>query len=144
MPLDYSGGMPLVYVQNDATYEMHKRCGRFSIQRQAAKSFPHLMKTIGEQQEKMIGDLARRGFEYTGDDWELRGPLDHLDFSDDATLDPGPSARPDPRDLEALQAFERAERARVAKKLEAAADLVDYEIVGKFKVRIPGKLRRAA
>lgn len=144
MPFEYSGGTPLVYVQSDATYEVHKRCGRFSMQRAAAGSFGHLMATIGEQQEKMIAGLAKKGFEFTGDDFELRGPLDHIDFSEDATTDPGPAARPDPRDLEACAAFERAERARVARKLEAAVDLVDYEIVGKFKVRIAGGLRKIA
>lgn len=144
MPFQYSGGTPLVYVQSDATYEVHKRCGRFSVQRAAAASFPHLMAAIADQQEQMIAGLAKKGFEYTGEDFELRGPLDHIDFSEDATADPGPDGRPDPRDLEAQEAFERAERRRVARKLEAAADLVDYEIVGKFRVRIPGKLRKIA
>ena len=134
----------LAYVRGDSTYELHKRVGRFSIEREAAKSFHHLYARIALMQEAMIAGLKRKGFEYTGASFELRGPFEHLDIAEDDSPDPGPAARPDPRDLQANAVWERAERARIAKRLGLIVALVDYELVVPFRVRIRGQLHRTA
>ena len=134
----------LVYVRNDSVYETHRRAGRFAMQKEAAASFEHLYATIMAQQEKMIAGLARRGFAYTGSDFEIHGPLEHIFISEDSTIDPGPDKRPDPRDLDRLRVYERAERARVALRLDESMELVDYELVGEFRVKVAAGLHRAA
>lgn len=134
----------LVYVRGDSTYQVHRRAGRFAIQKLAASSFEHLYAALMQQQEKMIAGLARRGFEYMGRDFEIHGPLEHIFISEDATTDPGPTKRPDARDLDAMRTWERAERARIAQRTGEAQELVDYEIVSEFRVKVQGALRRAA
>lgn len=134
----------LVYVRGDSAYELHRRVGRFTLTTDEASSHAHLHDAVMRMQEKMISGLAKRGYEYAGEDFEFRGPLDHIDISEDAHPDPGPDASPDPRDREAQAAWERAERSRIALKQGEMVHLVDYELVTAFRVKVVGALHRAA
>jgi len=124
--------MALIHIQDDARYIPVRRAGRFSIEREAAGSPAHLEAAVAEMQERMIAGLASKGYAYVDHGFGLEGPLPHLEFAEDARADPGPGARPDPRDLAAWARFERAERARVARKLDEEMELVDYVLTATF------------
>ena len=136
----------LILVQNDARTELHRRVGRFAIEREEARSQHHLAAAIRRHQEQMIAGLGRMGYQFSErHGFELRGPLPHLALSSDATPDHGHVDKPDPRDLEGTLRWERAERARVARKVDQnrQADLVDYELVGTFLKQLPADYRLA-
>lgn len=129
----------LFLVQDDAEWIAVKRRGRFSIETDAAASEPHLLASIKDMQERMIAGLAKAGYEYMDgglQGFEIRGPLPHIEFSDDVSADPG-SPPPDPRDVDHFNAWERAEKARTAHKLGENVDRIDFELVAPFRHRIP-------
>jgi hypothetical protein len=130
----------LVLVQNDGRTELHRRVGRFSIEREEASSEHHLAAAIQRHQEKMIAGLARMGYHFSDrHGFDLRGPLPHVTLESDSTPDNGHVDQPDPRDTEAVLRWQRAERARIARKVDQnrQADLVDYELVGTFWKQMP-------
>lgn len=137
----------LVLVQGDGQTELHRRVGRFSLEREEASSEHHLSAAIERHQEKMIDGLGKLGYVFSDrHGFDLRGPLPHISLNADSTPDNGHVDRPDPRDLEATLRWERAERARVARKVDQnrRADLVDYELIGTFLKRMPAEFRLAA
>jgi len=130
----------LVLVQNDGQTELHRRVGRFSIEREEATSERHLAQAIQRHQEQMISGLGRMGYQFSDrHGFELRGPLPHVVLNSDSTPDNAHVDRPDPRDLEAMLRWERAERARIARRVDQnrQADLVDYELVATFWKQLP-------
>ena len=130
----------LVLVQNDGQTELHRRVGRFSIEREEASSEHHMAQAIQRHQEKMIAGLGRMGYQFSDrHGFELRGPLPHVVLEADSTPDHAHVDRPDPRDLEATLRWERAELARIARKVDQnrTADLVDYELVATFWKQMP-------
>lgn len=132
----------LFYVQGDAEYHRVRRRGRFSVPRECAASPGHFRSAVEYAQEKMIAGLRKHGYEYVADGFELRGPIEHVSFSEDAHVDPGPAGRPDPRDLKAQMAWERAEKARVAKSAGEDVDLVDFHLVATFRKKMPQTKRQ--
>jgi hypothetical protein len=136
----------LILVQQDGRTELHRRVGRFSLEREEASSERHLAAAVQRHQEKMISGLGRMGYQFSErHGFELRGPLPHIALSSDSTPDNGHVDKPDPRDLEGTLRWERAERARVARKVDQnrKADLVDYELVGTFVKQLPADYRLA-
>lgn len=133
--------MTLIRVQGDREVVRVKRRGRFAIERAAASSPQHFLAAVKEMQEQMIAGLAKKGFRYVGEDFELRGPLEHYDYSESIDADPGPKAMPDPRDAAAFERWQRAERARTARKAGQAVELVDYQLVTAFDRALPQALR---
>lgn len=132
--------MSLLVVRGDSLRTRVRRRGRFAVPRDLAASPRHMETAVKEHLNLMVHGLARRGYEYGGGAVEVRGPLPHYEFSDDATPDKGPEAAPDPRDLKATEAFARAERARTARKAGEDVPLDDYELVTTFERRLPGAL----
>lgn len=118
---------------DDPGYAGMRRRGLISLERDLAASPRHMKKAIASAQQKMIANLARMGYEYVDDGFEIRGPLPHLEISGDASPDPGELHRPDPRNVKAWLELEQLEKARTAKAVERGADLVDYELVASFK-----------
>jgi hypothetical protein len=136
-------GAPLVYVRMDAFYERCRRRGRFAIPKIEAASLRHLEAAVKAMQEKMVAGLKTVGYRYVDEDWGFRGPYKHVVFSDDITLDSGPVGRPQMdrlHDPEAWAKWERAEKARVARRLGAQLEMVDYELVATFEKRVPGPM----
>lgn len=135
----------LFYVENDTEWMQVRRRGRFAIERAAAASAPHLLAAISDMQERMIAGLQKVGFEYVDkpDGWEVRGPLPHYEFSQSASIDPG-TMPPDPRDVDRLRAWERAEKARMARRVGRAEEMVDYELVAPFRTRRQRRFHLAA
>lgn len=126
----------LFVMQGDGEYHLVIRRGRFAVERELAASMPHLEAAVREMQDRMIDGLRRKGYEFVGPDFELRGPVPHVEFADSPEADPGPTAAPDPRDTDAWQRWERAERARKARALGPGGDLVDYLLVARFKRKV--------
>jgi hypothetical protein len=96
---------------------------------------------VKEHLSLMVYGLAKRGYEYRGGEVEVRGPMPHFEFSEDATPDRGPAAQPNPLDVRAMEAFERAEKARTAKKAGMNVPIDDYELVTTFERKIPGGMQ---
>lgn len=123
----------LLRSQVDTAPIMVRRQGRFAIEKEAANSPRHFFAAVMDQQERMISGMAMQGLTYVENPpWDVRGPFNHLEFSDDATVDPGPQARPDLRDLEGLKRWDAAERTRIGKRQDAEKNLVDFVLVGTF------------
>lgn len=128
--------MTLFYVQNDAEYLLIRRRGRFAVERACAESPTHRLAAVKRAMEKLVRSLASRGFEYVNDGRvEVRGPMAHIDYSEDVTVDPGPLAAPPLLDLAAQARWERAEKARQAQDVNRTAELVDFRIVATFRKR---------
>jgi hypothetical protein len=138
-------GAPLVYVRMDGAFQRMRRRGRFSISRAEAASFEHLQKAVKEMQEKMISGLRTAGYRYVpSGQWEFRGPFDHIPFSDSASTDQGPTERKRIdqflNDPTAWIKWERAEKARAARRLGAIVEMVDYELVATFEKKVRGPM----
>jgi hypothetical protein len=138
-------------VSGDAEWKLCRRQGRFSIPVECAASGQHLRAAVRQYQEKMITDLTKQGYVLLDkgiDTFEIKGPLEHIQYSDSVDPDPGPEGAPDPRDLEAMRRWERAERARTALNagLKNQHGMVDYRIVATFRhqVRMRSILNRMA
>ena len=130
--------MSLFLVQDDVVWVEVKRNGRFSMDREAAASKPHLFAAVKVMQERMIAGLAKKGYQYVDKGergFEVTGPEPHYIISDNVDADPGPMEQPDPRDTDKFDAWERAEKARVARKLGERPDLVDFILTATFKRR---------
>ena len=135
----------LVYVRGDKVVDRIKRHGRFAVPEACARSPRHMRAVFKDYMGKMV-----RGFQMTHPEYRLvnegfewRGPLPHIEFSDDADPDPGPLAAPDFRDQEAMERWERAEKDRQAQVVGAhpEADLVDFQIVLVFERTLKGDLK---
>lgn len=140
---------PLFYVQNDAEYLLIRRRGRFAIERACAESPAHRMAAVKRAMGRMLRSLALRGFEYVNDGRvEVRGPMPHIEYSEDVSTDPGPLAAPPLLDLAAHERWERAEKARLARGGDGdggqsrVSDLVDFRIVATFRKRAQRTYRR--
>lgn len=129
------------YVHDGWEYVKARRSGRFAIPLDCWLSPIHRAAAIKEQWGKMLVGLGKKGFSWLGDKPEVRGPLDHLEISDDASADPGLSPEKAAQILNPEQrtAWEKAERARAARSLGLYAETVDAQIVATFK----RKVRRA-
>ena len=133
----------LLRSQVDTRPLLVRRQGRFAIEKEVANSPRHFLATVMDQQERMIMGMEMQGLHYVDDPpWDVRGPFNHLEFSDDATVDPGPQARPDWRDIEGLKRWEAAERTRTGKRQDAEKNLVDFVLVGTF--RSPGAIKHGS
>lgn len=64
---------------------------------------------------------------------KISEPLPHIIFSEDAKPDLGPGDAPDPRDRERYEAWEKAEKARAARKLGLSVGMVDFTITARFR-----------
>jgi hypothetical protein len=131
--------MALLIVQNDTEWITAVKEGRFSIETDAALSEPHLMAAVKEMQERMIEGLRKVGWHYVegGEKgFDLVGPLPHIVISDDVDADPG-LVSPDPRETEKFDRWERAEKARTAKRRGEVVDRVDFVLRARFKRRLP-------
>jgi hypothetical protein len=127
--------MSLLIVGADVGYKKVRRQGRFTVPRDLSKSESHLLAAVADAQELMIKGLESQGFRYVDDGFELRGPYPHILFSNDIDADPGPQSRPNPRDKDAMERWDRAEKSRIAKKTNAEQELVDFVLVGSFLTR---------
>jgi hypothetical protein len=130
--------MSLFLVQDDAQWIVSQKTGRFSMETDAALSEPHLTASVSEMQERMIEGLAKVGWQYLDGGEKgflLRGPLPHVEISDDVSADPGLTP-PDPRDTDKFARWERAEKARVAKKRGEIVDRVDFILEARFKRKL--------
>lgn len=129
--------MTLFYIQNDVEYFVVHESGRFSIDLEAARIPRHRAAAVRWAVTKMIADLAKRGFEYTGGSITVEGPLPHLEASDDDRPDLGPFVGPDIRDLAGQEQFEREEKARRAKPVDnlLTTGRVDFRVVMPFRKR---------
>lgn len=140
---------PLVRVREDATIERCRRRGRFAISRSEAASFHHLERAVKQMQAEMVDGLKKVGYRYVSnpDDgrgpWEFVGPEQHVDFEDIPMVDTGPIGR---REIdqamgqEAFARFERAERARAARRFGLRVAMVDYLLIAMFERRVEGDL----
>jgi hypothetical protein len=140
----------LILVQNDGVYFPVKRKGRFALELQAAKSPAHRQAAAKKAWEFFRNTMALQGFESLDSrPEELRGPLPHLDVSEDMTVDPGSGTRPaQDASPETLANWELAERARLDSvksfRQGATPDLVDLILIGRFRKRVPVEFHTAA
>lgn len=126
--------MPLFVVQEDKEYVLLRRRGRFTLEAAQAADGRHRAAAVKAARQKMIRDMARRGYDYVADGRdELQGPEPHLAFSEDDRPDHAHLAAPDPRDLSAQARFEREEKNRQAKDVPVAENLVDFRLVLTFR-----------
>ncbi len=143
LPPSRTAATGLVYVAKDKQYQRTIVTGRFDCERDEWFGNPLWRKAailgawvaMVEAQEKLDST-------WTGDQPRVVGPLEHIDFSSDTSADDGPLAhRPDPRDRAANDAYERAERALVAKRAGLVVDRVDFTLTAPFKRRVKGAMR---
>lgn len=130
----------LISVQNDREVMRVKRRGRFAIEVAAAASPAHMEAAMAEMRDRMLEGLGKQGFRYVGEGWTF-ALEDHVDYSEDASADPGSASQPDPRDLNAWAAWERAERARVARKMGLEVAMVDVIMITVFERDVPRSQR---
>ncbi len=133
--------MGLILVQADGVWVPVFETGRFSLERDACQSVAHVGAAVDKAKERMIADLAKRGYEFVGPDWQVKGPLGHVEFSADASAEPDPRELPHPLDEEGNRAWEAAERARTARKYGEQVELADFSIGAWFKRREPRHYR---
>jgi hypothetical protein len=107
-----------------------------------AKSPPHREQAIRTAWERMLEGLrhrpdgpyeyvhAGRGCEFEGR--RLSPPLEHFEFTEDVTPDPGVVHAPNPVDREQYDRWERAEKRRRARGLTHPY-LVDFVITAHFR-----------
>lgn len=114
-----------------------RRQGRMTVERAVAAHPQRFEKAVREAQEEFIRGMKLKGFVYVDRGFELTGPFPHIGFGEDSSVDPGPTMRFDPRDLDKLRAYEDAERARVARKVEHDAQYVDYVLIAEFETVRP-------
>jgi hypothetical protein len=142
-----SGLSSILRIQADAEWQIVRRRGRFAMDVDCARSPPHRQAAIDEAFTRMVkGLLVRPEGSYVyvervpGGAFEGRQiskPLEHFEYSEDVSPDPGTVSSPDPRDDVAFKRWERAEHKRIAKGL--MPDLVDFVITAHFKRKInPG------
>lgn len=132
--------MALIVVQSDGAWLPVRRKCRFSVERGLADAPAHLKTAVRAAMTEAVRCLEAQGFEYAGSvPPELRGPFEHLTYSDDRSADDGPEAEPQlgafltaESYVAASERFEAREKARIAPTLEPR-DLVDYELVLTFK-----------
>lgn len=133
---------PLLIVQADPTWVVTVQNGRFDVESPVALSQPHLQAALTWAQERMIADLGKRGKFYVDRGFAVKGPLPHFLFSEHAEADPGVGIAPDPLDLAAVAAWEKAERARSSYRLGlVACPVVDYVVAGYFRHLAPATKR---
>jgi len=132
----------LLKVRPDRQFVPVKRCGRFKVTCDEAASRGHMLAKLKAMQEQLIVDCDKRdGLEFWDKyGFEVRGPLDHIEFSADDTPDLGPAAMPDPRDLAEMEHWRKAEETRMALNAGEDIDYVDFEVVGVFKRPVQGGL----
>ena len=139
-------------VQADAEYQMVERSGRYSIERDIWGSPKHFEPCLMKAQELCISGLRLFGYEYAGNGFTLRGPLQHMEFSASAAIDVGPAGMPGPlphdpsdeqiRNYEAAVAvWNRAERTRAARKIEAEQEMIDFQLIGLFRKKLLPTMR---
>lgn len=135
--------MSLFYVQNDTEYVRVRRHGRFSLDRAWAESVPHRRASIRNAVAKMIGNMERMGYEYVDDgQLEVRGPLEHLEFSEESL--PGPVEPPHPLDVAGLERWDKAGQAQkqaMHARDRLARELVDFQLVMTFQLKVPTSMR---
>jgi hypothetical protein len=127
----------LVYVRGDSVVDRIKRRGRFSIPESCARSEPHFKAALKDNLRKMVAGFAKTnpGYRLVSEGFQWRGPLPHIEFSDSSIPDPGPLAAPDPRDVEASERWERAEKLRRGRVVgdHADQDLLDFQLILVFE-----------
>lgn len=125
----------LLIVKQDGVYNKTKLRGRFAVTRDQAMDERHLGAAARDASKTMIEQLAKQGYEHTGSDFDVRGPLRHLEFSENSAPDPGPDAYPDFRDKEKFASWNRLEQDRIARKADEALEYLDFIIEGEFLKR---------
>ena len=103
--------------------------------RDCAKSPAHRAASVKAAMSKFLHTMGLMGLEYVDDGQvQVTGGLPHIEMSGDTTPDLGPLARPDPRDIQANEMFEAAEKARQGRNL-GDGGMVDFRIVATFRKR---------
>jgi hypothetical protein len=135
----------LFYVQSDTEWVTAIRDGRFAIPADMALSPHHRKAAILQNWGLMLVGLEKKGWTWLGDKPEVDGPLEHLEFSEDGTPDPGllPQTQRQVFDPAERERWERAEKARVAKQLGLYVPMVDFILKARFKRRARKTFHRA-
>jgi hypothetical protein len=134
-----STGSGLTYIEKDKEWQRVPITGRYDCERDEWLNPIHRKKVILSAWLIMAENQAKLDSIWTGETPQVRGPLAHIDFSEDSSPDEGPGAnRPDPRDRDAMEAWEAADRRLAAKRAGLNEALVDFTIVAQFKRRVTG------
>lgn len=123
----------LLRAVNDKHWYPVEVMGRFTVEAECAASPVHRTEAIKNALAAFIDNQKRsHNSIWTGGDVKVSEPQPHLAFSEDASPDLGPAAAPDPRDRERYEAWDRAERARAARKAGMSVGLVDFTLTTRF------------
>lgn len=132
----------LTYIEKDTEWERVSVTGRYDCERDEWLSPAHRKACILGAWASMVDVQAKMDSAWTGDTPQVTGPLQHVDFSGDTTPDAGPLAnRPDPRDREANDRWEAAEKAKAARRSGIEQWRVDFTLTAPFKRRVRGAFR---
>lgn len=134
-----SGGTGLTYVEKDKEWQRVPVTGRYDCERDEWLDPRHRKNCIMHAWLLMVAAQDKRGAAWTGEPPKVEGPLQHVEFSDDASPDLGPGAgRPHPLDREANDAYEAAEKAKAARRTDTEHLRVDFTLTAFFKRRVTG------
>jgi hypothetical protein len=139
-----AGGSPaaqtnlLFYVRDGHEWLAVKRRGYFTLPRDCWDSPVHRAAAIRENWAQMLLGLGKKGYAWLGQMPEIRGPLDAIEFAENGDADPGlmPDQLATLLDPQKRVAYERAEKARVAKRLGVDTPMVGVEIVAPFRKKM--------
>lgn len=132
-------GSGLTYIEKDKQWQRVPVTGRYDCERDEWLSPAHRKACILQAWASMVEVQEKQGSAWIGDTPKVEGPLQHLDFSGDTTPDSGPmSNRPDPRDRDANDRWEAAEKAKAARRSGAEGYRVDFTLTASFKRRVRG------
>ena len=106
-------------------------CARSPVHREAAinKAWPEMLRGLEHRPDGPY-TYVERGPEFSGR--QVSQPLEHFEFSEDVTPDPGTVPPPNMHDPDARARWERAEHRRRAQTLNYP-HLVDFVITAHFK-----------
>lgn len=132
----------LIYVEKDKQWERVPVTGRYDCERDEWLSVAHRKACILGAWESMVDVQEKQGSTWDGATPQVAGPLQHIDFSGDTTPDTGPMAnRPDPRDRDANDRWEAAEKAKAARRSGVEMERVDFTLTAGFKRRVRNAFR---
>lgn len=124
----------LLKAVNDKHWHAVEVMGRFSMEAECAASPVHRTAGIKSAIDAFIANQARsHDSHWLGGPIKVSDPLPHLEFSEDASPDPGSMDRPDPKDTERYAAWDRAEKARAARKAGMSVGMVDFTLTTTFR-----------
>lgn len=139
LPPTGSAATGLTYIEKDKQWQRVSVTGRYDCEMAEWLDPVHRKAVILRAWSSMVDVQAKKNSTWCGDTPAVEGPLQHIDFSGDTTPDEGPMAnRPDPRDREANERWEAAEKAKASRRLGLEQHIVDFTMTAGFKRRVTG------